>query len=121
MICFGIENDVEMHLEFHIDLDSDSVSFEACLGSPLVQFLNPLGGLGGSLGRQRESEEGAKRGLGAKVAPSRLWDFIFEDLGRSGTCLGTLFGRSWEILGAPSGSQRGSTRVPNETLASKSL
>ena len=72
-------------------------------------------------GCQRGSKEDAKRGLGAKVAPSRLWDLIFEDLGRSGTCLGTLFGRSWGTLGAPSGSQRGSTRVPNETLASKSL
>ena len=108
-------------MKFHIDLDSDSVWFEARLGSLLVQFLEPLGGLGGSLGRRRESEEGAKRGLGAKVAPSRLWDFIFEDLGRSGTSLGTLFGRSWGILGAPSWSQRGSTRVPNETLASNSL
>ena len=95
-MCSGIENDVEMHLEFHIDLDSDSVSFEACLGSLLVQFSEPLGGLGGSLGRQRESEEGAKRGLGAKVAPSRLWDLIFEDFGCSGT---SLRGAKWEPKG----------------------
>ena len=61
------------------------------------------------------SKEDAKRGLGAKVAPSRLWDLIFEDLGRSGTSLETLFGRSWGILGAPSGSQRGSKRVPNDS------
>ena len=72
-------------------------------------------------GCHRESKEDAKRGLGAKVAPSRLWDLTFEDLGRSGISLGTLFDRSWGILGAPSWSQRGSTRVPNETLASKSL
>ena len=77
----------------------------------------PSGGRRGPEG----PEERAKRGLGAKVAPSRLWDLIFEDLGRSGTSLGRAFGRSWEILGAPSGSHRGSTRVPNETLASKSL
>ena len=91
-MCFGIENDVEMHLEFHIDLDSDSVSFEACLGSLLVQFSEPLGGLGGSLGRRRESEEGAKRGLGAKVAPSRLWDIIWGLWGSSWDAF-------WEVLG----------------------
>ena len=109
-MCFGIENDVEMHLEFHIDLDSDSVSFEACLGSLLVQFSEPLGGLGGSLGRQRESEEGAKRGLGAKVAPSRLWDLIFDDLGGSGPPLGTHFERSWWSLGRQVGAEGAPSR-----------
>ena len=101
-MCFGIENDVEMHLEFHIDLDSDSVSFEACLGSLLVQFSEPLGGLGGSLGRQRESEEGAKRGLGAKVAPSRLWDLIW---GALGPLLGRFLGGLGRFLGRQVGAK----------------
>ena len=70
-----------------------------CLfGSLLALFWEPLGGLGASLGRQVGAKGGPKRmqkGLGVKVAPSRLWDVIFKDLGRSGTSLG----RSWAPLG----------------------
>ena len=101
---------MEIQLEFHIDLDRESVSFEARLGSLLVQFSEPLGGLGGSLGRRRESEESAKRGLGAKVAPNRLWDLIWGALGRLlGRFLGGLgrfLGRQVGAKGVQQGSQR---------------
>ena len=82
-------------LNLVLNFNTDFVSFGIRLGFLLALFWEPLGGLGGSLGRQRESEEGAKRGLGAKVAPSRLWDLIW---GALGPLLGRFLGGLGSIL-----------------------
>ena len=91
-------------LKFHIDLDSDSVSFEARLGSLLVEFLQPLGGLGGSLGRQVEPKGGPKRVLKEVLAPKSLQVASGTSFLTIWDALGPLLGRFLGGLGGALGS-----------------
>ena len=88
-------------MKFDIDFICDFAMLEGRLGRLSRCLWEVSGADWGACGIQRGSEEGAKRGLGAKVALSRLWDLIFKDLAGFGDPVGTLFGRSEGVLGAP--------------------
>ena len=116
---FGVKECVKIDVKIHIDFDSDFGAFGARLGSILAGFGSHLGVLGAPRGRQRESQKRPKWGLSARVAPGGFGDPILEDLGASGTLLGSisrLFGRFWGGLGPPSGSQMGSKKDTKRRL-----
>ena len=86
---------------------NDFVSFGSRLGSLLALSGEPLESwsfLGPPSGCQRGSKEDAKRGLGAKVAPSRLWDLIW---GALGPLLGRFLGGFWAAKWEPKGFNKG--------------
>ena len=72
-------------------------------------------------GRQKGSEKGAKRGLGAEVAPSRLWDPILDDLGGSGSRFGEHLGVICESFGSRLRGLGGLLEVLWECVSEESL
>ena len=103
LTCFSIENYIEIQLKFHIDLDSDSVSFEARLGSFWFNFWRLWEVLGAPWGAEGNPKRVPKEVLAPKslqVASGTsfftIWDALGPLLGRF---LRGPWGAKWEPEG----------------------